>query len=314
MPNFFDPYTLKGVTLRNRIAVSPMCQYMAEDGLANDWHHVHYSGLARGGSGLVVVEATGVSPEGRITPAVPGPVERRPGAGLAPTVAAIKPHGADRRHPDRPRRPQGQRQPALGRRRPHPRGRPEELADDRALGDRLRRRPAAGPARDDQGRHPARPRQDFVAAAERARDIGFRVARAALRPRLPGQSFLSPTRTSVRTNTAAAFENRSRFLIETLARRAQGVARAPAAHRPARRDRIRRPRRGDPRRGDRARPPVQGGGARPDRRQHGLLDPDRADPVGAGFHGAGLPRGCGARPACRRTTSWSSAMPEQATR
>ena len=71
MPGLFDPYTLKGVTLRNRIAVSPMCQYMAIDGVLNDWHRVHYASLARGGAGLVVVEATAVAPEGRITGAMP---------------------------------------------------------------------------------------------------------------------------------------------------------------------------------------------------------------------------------------------------
>ena len=72
MAALFEPYTLKDVTLRNRIAIPPMCQYMAEDGLINDWHQVHYAGLARGGAGLVVVEATAVSPEGRITPGCAG--------------------------------------------------------------------------------------------------------------------------------------------------------------------------------------------------------------------------------------------------
>lgn len=68
MAELFSEYKLKDVTLKNRIAVSPMCQYSAVDGVANERHQVHYATLARGGSGLVVVEATGVSPEGRITP------------------------------------------------------------------------------------------------------------------------------------------------------------------------------------------------------------------------------------------------------
>ncbi len=68
MPDLFSPYRLKDIELRNRIAVPPMCQYRAMNGLANDWHRVHYPTLARGGSGLVVVEATAVAPEGRITP------------------------------------------------------------------------------------------------------------------------------------------------------------------------------------------------------------------------------------------------------
>ncbi len=64
----FDPLTLRGVTLRNRLGVSPMCQYSAKDGLAGDWHLVHYGGLAQGGAGLVLTEATAVEPRGRISP------------------------------------------------------------------------------------------------------------------------------------------------------------------------------------------------------------------------------------------------------
>ncbi|PTX90783.1 NADH:flavin oxidoreductase/NADH oxidase [Opitutus sp. ER46] len=66
--HLFEPFTLKSVTLRNRIAMSPMCMYSAEDGVASDWHLAHYGARAAGGVGLVVVEATGVVPEGRITP------------------------------------------------------------------------------------------------------------------------------------------------------------------------------------------------------------------------------------------------------
>ena len=62
------PLKLQGVTFRNRIAVSPMCQYSAENGFANDWHLVHLGSRAAGGAGLVIVEATAVVPEGRITP------------------------------------------------------------------------------------------------------------------------------------------------------------------------------------------------------------------------------------------------------
>ena len=72
MAHPFDPFTLKDITLRNRIAVPPMCQYRAVDGVPNDWHTVHYPSMARGGAGLVVVEATAVSPEGRISPGCTG--------------------------------------------------------------------------------------------------------------------------------------------------------------------------------------------------------------------------------------------------
>ena len=66
--DLLTPLKLRGVTFRNRIAVSPMCQYSAEDGFANDWHLVHLGSRAAGGAGLVIVEATAVLPEGRITP------------------------------------------------------------------------------------------------------------------------------------------------------------------------------------------------------------------------------------------------------
>ncbi len=68
MTSLFDPLPLRGVTLRNRIGVSPMCQYSSVDGFAHDWHLVHLGGFAVGGAGLVFTEATAVLPEGRISP------------------------------------------------------------------------------------------------------------------------------------------------------------------------------------------------------------------------------------------------------
>lgn len=66
--NLFAPLPIRGLTLRNRITVSPMCQYSSEDGFANDWHLVHLGSRAVGGAGLVLTEAAAVSPEGRISP------------------------------------------------------------------------------------------------------------------------------------------------------------------------------------------------------------------------------------------------------
>ena len=68
MAHLFDPITLRGVTLRNRIGVSPMCQYSASDGVANDWHLVHLGARAVGGAGLIITEATAVEARGRISP------------------------------------------------------------------------------------------------------------------------------------------------------------------------------------------------------------------------------------------------------
>ena len=68
MALLFEPITIRNITLKNRIVVSPMCQYSSIDGFANDWHLVHLGSRAIGGSGLVFTEATAVSPEGRISP------------------------------------------------------------------------------------------------------------------------------------------------------------------------------------------------------------------------------------------------------
>ena len=64
----FDPLTIRGVTLANRIVVSPMCQYSCENGFANDWHLVHLGSRAVGGAALVIAEATAVTANGRISP------------------------------------------------------------------------------------------------------------------------------------------------------------------------------------------------------------------------------------------------------
>jgi 2,4-dienoyl-CoA reductase-like NADH-dependent reductase (Old Yellow Enzyme family) len=69
VPSLFEPFTVRGVVLRNRVVVSPMCEYSSEDGFPNDWHLVHLGSRAVGGAGLVLTEAAAVSPEGRISPA-----------------------------------------------------------------------------------------------------------------------------------------------------------------------------------------------------------------------------------------------------
>src|ERR1700720_5004894 len=66
--DLLSPLTIRGVTFRNRIAVSPMCQYSAQDGFADDWHLVHLGSRAVGGAGLVTMEATAVEARGRISP------------------------------------------------------------------------------------------------------------------------------------------------------------------------------------------------------------------------------------------------------
>jgi 2,4-dienoyl-CoA reductase-like NADH-dependent reductase (Old Yellow Enzyme family) len=72
MASLFQEFRLKDVVLRNRIVVSPMCQYSSDNGFPNDWHFVHLGSRAVGGAGLVMVEASAVTPEGRISPADSG--------------------------------------------------------------------------------------------------------------------------------------------------------------------------------------------------------------------------------------------------
>src|ERR1700761_4458465 len=67
MPHMFSTLTIKNTEFKNRIVVSPMCEYSSEDGFANDWHLVHLGSRAVGGAALVITEATAVSPEGRIS-------------------------------------------------------------------------------------------------------------------------------------------------------------------------------------------------------------------------------------------------------
>jgi 2,4-dienoyl-CoA reductase-like NADH-dependent reductase (Old Yellow Enzyme family) len=90
----FTPLSLRSVTLRNRVAVSPMCQYSAGDGRANDWHMVHLGSRAVGGAGLVVFEATAVEARGRISPADLGLWEDGQVEPLARIVRFVEEHGA----------------------------------------------------------------------------------------------------------------------------------------------------------------------------------------------------------------------------
>jgi 2,4-dienoyl-CoA reductase-like NADH-dependent reductase (Old Yellow Enzyme family) len=94
MAHLFEPLTLRGVTLRNRIGVSPMCQYSSEDGMATDWHLVHLGSRAVGGAGLVSVEATAVEATGRISPQDMGIWSDRHIEPLARIARFVSSHGA----------------------------------------------------------------------------------------------------------------------------------------------------------------------------------------------------------------------------
>ncbi|MBV9488231.1 MAG: NADH:flavin oxidoreductase/NADH oxidase [Verrucomicrobia bacterium] len=92
--DLLSPLTLRGVTFRNRIVMSPMCQYSARDGFADDWHLVHLGSRAAGGVALVMVEATAVTPEGRITPGDVGVWSDRHTEPLARIARFVQSQGA----------------------------------------------------------------------------------------------------------------------------------------------------------------------------------------------------------------------------
>ena len=94
MSLLFQPMTIRTVEIANRLWVAPMCMYSAEDGMPNDWHHVHLSQFASGGAGLIVAEATAVVPEGRISPRDTGIWNDEQRDAWAPIVASIHGRGA----------------------------------------------------------------------------------------------------------------------------------------------------------------------------------------------------------------------------
>src|SRR2546429_8009835 len=89
VPHLFDSLALKGLTLSNRIIVSPMCEYSSVDGFSNDWHFVHLGSRAVGGAAIVMTEATAVTAEGRISPQDLGIYDDAHVAGLARIVRFI---------------------------------------------------------------------------------------------------------------------------------------------------------------------------------------------------------------------------------
>jgi 2,4-dienoyl-CoA reductase-like NADH-dependent reductase (Old Yellow Enzyme family) len=214
MPGLFDPYTLKGVTLRNRIAVPPMCQYMAQDGVVNDWHKVHYASLARGGAGLIVVEATAVSPEGRITWADLGLWNDAQAEALQSIVAAIKAGGAvpgiQIGHAGRKasaNRPwEGDDHIPLGQAHSWETIAPSPIA----YGNGLPRVPREMAIEEIQ-----RVQNDTVRAAERARDAGFQWLQLHFAHGYLAQEFFSPLSNHRTDPYGGSAANRARYMLET---------------------------------------------------------------------------------------------------
>ncbi|WP_281686488.1 NADH:flavin oxidoreductase/NADH oxidase [Pseudomonas citronellolis] len=216
MAALFSSFRLKDTELRNRIAVAPMCQYSAVDGFTNDWHQAHYRSLARGGAGLVVVEATAVSPEGRITPACTGIWSDEHIGGLAAIAAGIRNAGAvpgiQIGHAGRKA---SANTPWTGDdhiQEEDPRGWLPISPSAIAYGAELPRTPL-----EMSEIEIVRVRSQFAEAARRAYEAGFEWLELHFAHGYLGQSFFSRHSNQRSDRYGGSLENRSRFLLETLA-------------------------------------------------------------------------------------------------
>ncbi len=215
MSKLFSQFELKGVTLRNRIVVSPMCQYSAEEGVPNEWQLVHLGARAVGGAALVIAEATAVAPEGRITPGCTGLWNDVQAEAWAPVVKFVKRHGAV----------PGIQLAHAGRKASA--NRPWE-GDDHIPASDPRAWETLGPSPLAFGGNLSRaPREmtkddilrvqgDFVAAAKRALSAGFEWLELHFAHGYLAQSFYSPIANKRTDEYGGSFENRARFLLDTL--------------------------------------------------------------------------------------------------
>ena len=212
-PHLFQPLTIQSVTLRNRIGVSPMCQYSSEDGVATDWHFVHLGARAVGGAGLVIAEATAVAPEGRISPGDAGIWADKHLEPVARINHFVKQQGAV----------PGIQLAHAGRKASA--SRPWEgdahLADDRGgwptiapsaitFGGGLTKVPRAMTEADI-----GRVQNDFVAAAQRSLTTGVEWLELHFAHGYLAHEFLSPLSNQRTDRYGGSFENRIRFALET---------------------------------------------------------------------------------------------------
>jgi 2,4-dienoyl-CoA reductase-like NADH-dependent reductase (Old Yellow Enzyme family) len=213
MSSLFQELKLKDVKLRNRIAVSPMCQYSADDGHPNDWHLVHLGSRAVGGAGLVTVEATAVSPEGRISLGDTGIWSDDHIASYARITRFLKQHGAvaaiqighagRKASANRPWEGDDHLTPQAG-------AWPTIAPSPVAFGANLPVTPREMTVADIE-----RIKQAFVAGAKRAVAAGFEMLELHFAHGYLAHEFYSPLANQRTDQYGGTFENRIRFLVET---------------------------------------------------------------------------------------------------
>ncbi|RPE76963.1 NADH:flavin oxidoreductase/NADH oxidase [Vulcaniibacterium tengchongense] len=213
MSRLFQPLTQRSLTVRNRIAVSPMCQYSANDGVPGDWHLVHLGARATGGAGAVIAEATAVSAEGRISPADTGLWNDAQGEAWARIVRFIAAQGAtpgvQLAHAGRKASTAA---PWLGG---------GALAPGDGGWTPVAPSPLAFSARSPQPRELSAAEianvvDDFACAAWRARAAGFRLIEIHAAHGYLLHQFLSPLSNRRRDAYGGCFDNRVRLLLEVV--------------------------------------------------------------------------------------------------
>lgn len=215
MAHLFDPLTIKSITLRNRIGVSPMCQYSSLEGVANDWHFVHLGSRALGGAAVVIAEATAVSPEGRISPGDAGIWGDQHIEPMARINRFIKQHGAV---PGIQIAHAGRKASAAvpwkgGDHLDEKEGGWTPVAPSAiAFGDGLNKIPHALTIEEIAG-----VQRDFVDATRRSLVAGFEWIELHSAHGYLSHEFLSPLSNQRTDRYGGSFENRIRFLMETVA-------------------------------------------------------------------------------------------------
>jgi 2,4-dienoyl-CoA reductase-like NADH-dependent reductase (Old Yellow Enzyme family) len=209
----FTPISFRGLTLKNRIVVSPMCQYSSEDGFATDWHLVHLGSRAVGGASLVFTEAAAVTPEGRISPQDLGIWKEQQAGKLAQIAAFVRAQGAE----------MGIQLAHAGRKgstaRPWQGGGPvpPEQGGFRIVAPspvRFREKDQVPQALDEAGI--ARIVRAFADAADRAHRAGFTVIELHAAHGYLLHEFLSPLSNQRTDGYGGSIENRARMLLETV--------------------------------------------------------------------------------------------------
>jgi len=215
MAKLFEPIKIKSIELKNRIVISPMCEYSSKDGFANDWHFVHLGSRAVGGTGLILTEATAVSAEGRITPDDLGIWKDGHIAELKKIVGFIHQQGAVA----------GVQLAHAGRKASHtspwkgsaliPSNKPEGWQTVAPSAIPYKEGTESPIALDEAGI--AKVINDFKEATQRAIEVGFKVIELHAAHGYLLHQFLSPLTNQRTDQYGGPFENRIRLLLEVTA-------------------------------------------------------------------------------------------------